>query len=61
MPNIRNIINSQNKNILEAENKKNRNCNCRSMTNCPYKGECLLKGIYKAKIRDKEYIGSTGT
>ena len=28
--------------------------------NCPFNGECLLKLVYKAKIRDKEYIGSTG-
>ena len=27
--------------------------------NCPFNGECLLKGVYKTKVRDKEYIGST--
>ena len=28
--------------------------------NCLFNGECLFKGVYKAKVRDKEYIGSTG-
>ena len=26
-----------------------------------FNGECLQKGVYKAKVRDKEHIGSTGT
>ena len=61
LPNKRNIINSHNKKILEAENKTKRTCNCRNKTNCPFNGECLLKGVYIAKVREKEYIGSTGT
>ena len=57
---MRNIINSHNKKILEAENKTNITCNCRNKMNCPINGECLLKGVYKAKVRDKEHISSTG-
>ena len=29
--------------------------------NCPFYGECILKGEYKAKGRDKKYIGFTET
>ena len=60
LPNLKNIINTHNKRILDDSNKKDKTCNCRDETNCPFKGECLLKGIYKASIRNKEYIGSTG-
>ena len=56
-----NSINSHNKKILEAENKTKRTRSRRNITNCPFNGKCLLKGAYKAKVRDKEYIGSTGT
>ena len=56
-----NSINSHNKKILEAENKTKRTRSRRNITNCPFNGKCLLKGVYKAKVRDKEYIGSTGT
>ena len=58
---MRNIINSHNKKILEDKNKTKRTCNCRNKTNCLFNGECLLKGVYIAKVRKKEYIGSTGT
>ena len=61
LPNKRNIINSHNKKILEAENKTKITCNCRNKTNCPFNGECLLKSVYIAKVREREYIGSTGT
>ena len=61
LPNIRNVINSHNKKILEVENKAKRTCNRRNKTNCLFNGECLLKGVYLAKVREKIYIGSTGT
>ena len=60
MPNIRNVINAHNKKILETENEAKRTCNCRNKTNCPFNYECLLKDFYIAKVRKKEYIGSTG-
>ena len=58
---MRNIINAHNKKILETENEAKRTCNCRNKTNCPFNNECLLKGVYIANVREKEYIGSTGT
>ena len=61
LPNMRNISSSHNKKILEAENKTKRTCNFRNKTNCPFNGECLLKGVHKAKVREKENIGSMGT
>ena len=61
LPNVRSVSNSHNKKILETENKAKRTCNCRNKTNFLFNGECLLKGVYIAKVREKEYIGSTGT
>ena len=55
------MINSHNTKILEAENKTERTCNCRNKTNCPFKNECLLKGVYKAEVIDKEHVCSMGT
>ena len=52
LPNMRNIINSNNKKILEAENKTKLTCNCRNKTNYPFNGESLLKGVYMAKVRN---------
>ena len=56
---MRNIINSRNKKIVEAENKTKRTCICRNKTNCPFNDECLLKDVYKEEVRDKKCIGST--
>ena len=58
---MRNIINLHNIKILEAENNTKRTCNCINKTNCPFNGECSLKGVYIAKVSEKEQIGSTGT
>ena len=60
LPNVKNIINSHNKKILDGTNKPDKTCNCRDKLSCPFNGECLLKGIYKATVMNKEYIGSTG-
>ena len=38
LPNMRNIINTHNKKILEAENKTKKTCNCRNKTNCQFSG-----------------------
>ena len=65
LPNMKNIINSHNRKILKKKKKLlEKYCNCRERSKCPFNGECLNKGIYKATIcyknGYKEYIGSTG-
>ena len=64
LPNMKNIINSHNRKILKKKNLLAKYCNCRERSKCPFNGECLNKGIYKATIcyknGYKEYIGSTG-
>ena len=64
LPNMKNIINSHNRKILKKKNSLTKYCNCREKFKCPFNGECLSKGIYKATIYCKngykEYIGSTG-
>ena len=67
MPNVKNIIQSHNKRVLNPANTteiEERTCNCRS-ENCPVDGACLKKNvIYEAKVESrgnvKFYIGSTG-
>ena len=64
LPNIKNIINSHNKQNLKVKNLSNRDYNCRNNTKCPFNRYCFEKGIYKATIycpkAGKEYVGSTG-
>ena len=64
LPNIKNIINSNNRKILKEKKSSTKDCNCRDKTKCPFDGYCLQKGIYKATIHcpkgNKEYVGSTG-
>ena len=59
MPNIKSIINSHNHKILRS-NDTNKSCNCRDKISCPFNGECLYKGVYKATILNgnetKEYF-----
>ena len=63
MPNIKDIINAHNNKILRSNDDK-KTCNCRNKASCPFNGECLYKGVYKATILNgnetKEYYGSTG-
>ena len=64
LPNIKNIINSHNKQNLNVNNLSNRDCNCRNNTKCPFNRYCFEKGIYKATIYcpkgGKEFVRSTG-
>ena len=71
LPNMKAIINSHNKSILnktnQATNTRRPSCNCRNKDNCPLSGKCLVENIiYKAEVslpnkpsQDKVYIGST--
>ena len=63
MPNIKSIINSHNHKILRS-NDTDKTSNCRDKITCPFNGECLDKGVYKATVLNgnetKEYYGSTG-
>ena len=70
MPNVKQIIDSYNKNILkkavQPQGTTTKTCNCRRTDECPLKGECLLKEVvYQAKVTTKEktetYIGLTAT
>jgi len=49
--NVNNIINSQNKRLLNPAIPPPRECNCRSNTGCPLDGKCLTKCIiYQATV-----------
>ena len=73
MSNMKTLILSHNKKVLDNFNRKRKMeesandsmCNCRVKEECPLKGECKVEGIvYQADISsdlgDKIYIGSTG-
>ena len=51
MDNLKNIINSHNKNITNSYNKINgKTCNCRNKSNFPLDNKCLTdKTVYKAE------------
>ena len=65
MPDIKSIIQSHNRNVIEkTTTTPEKACNCRKDT-CPLGGTCLTECvIYEAKVSkdtsDKFYIGSTG-
>ena len=67
MPNLKNIIDSNNKNAsAKKEEPKEKKCNCRSPAACPLKGNCLAKSvIYQAKVTSEHgtetYVGLTET
>ena len=52
MDNVKNIISSYNKKIINSDNEANgKTCNCRHKSNCPLDNKCLIiKIIYKAEI-----------
>ena len=49
MPNIKSIINAHNHKLLRP-NHAEKTCNCKEKQLCPFNGECLSKGVYKATI-----------
>ena len=67
MPNVLNIIQAHNRQILRTENKTDtRECNCRQNDLCPLQGKCLEKEvIYRAEVTSNtnnpttNYIGLT--
>jgi hypothetical protein len=67
LPNIKNIINAHNKNILsDTPDNSTQLCNCRQNTLCPLNGKCLKRNIiYICNIKTKHqeegyyYIGLT--
>jgi hypothetical protein len=70
MPNIKTIIASHNKSILNKEQEKGNNnaeeCNCRKKDECPLTGKCLTEGlIYQATViiedtmKCETYVGLT--
>ena len=47
-PNIKSMINSHNRKLINAENKVNKNCNCRKKEECLLEGKCRSQDvIYK--------------
>ena len=56
MPDIKSLIYSHNQNVLNTSSLVNNNRNYRGKKECPFKGKCLLKGVYKATMHCK---GST--
>jgi hypothetical protein len=72
MPNMKNIIDSKNKqknvkqNTENNETNNSKKCNCRNKKDCPLKGQCLEKSIiYQAKVttenKTETYVGLTET
>ena len=70
MDNMKKILNSHNKSILNEKNDENeRKCNCRDKSKCPLNNKCLTSNIvYKADIitnntetNKKSYIGISET
>lgn len=66
MPNVKTIIDNNNKRLNKPTQKDAKTCNCRDAQSCPLGGNCLAKGIvYQATVisgNDKEtYIGLTET
>jgi hypothetical protein len=70
MPNMKNIVENHNKNILAGSTStittpEERACNCRQPANCPLDGDCLRKSvIYQAAVTTQDnntetYIGLT--
>lgn len=66
MPNLERKINDHNKSILgKTLQSPAKKCNCRTKTNCPMNGECLINNvIYQATVvtdnKAETYIGLTG-
>ena len=52
MDNVKNIISSHNKRIINSGNEENgKTCNCRNKSDCPLDNKCLInKIVYKAEI-----------
>ena len=72
MRSVKDIINSHNHKLLankeqhSAQDQLTKLCNCRSKTDCPLQGKCLLSAIiYQAKVStqvgEESYIGLTET
>ena len=72
MPNVKQIIDGQNKPILkiaetaQPQKEGGKTCSCRKKEDCPLNGECLVSEVvYQATVttRNKEetYIGFTAT
>ena len=69
MPNMGRIIKAHNKSVLKQhsrkEEKPSKNCNCRKKSDCPLKGNCMIKSvIYQADLtttngKAYSYIGLT--
>ena len=70
MPNMKNIINQHNSNLLKSTNNNTntnqQQCNCRNKENCPLDNECLkecivyqLQATVTTDNEEKIYIGQT--
>ena len=69
MKNVKSIITGHNRKIIRAFKApsalRSKTCNCRTKSDCPLRGNCLVKSIvYKATVThgntSKVYIGNTG-
>ena len=62
-PNVRSIIKSHSKKLVNAENKQTKDCNCRKKEKCPLEGKCRSEDIYKCVVTAtghprKAYLGT---
>ncbi len=51
MPNMKAVIEGNNKKLLKTNKNDERKCNCSKNTICPLNGECLANGIVYTKLR----------
>ena len=66
MPNMKAMIDGNNKKLLEIEKSDSRTCNCPKNATCPLDGECLASDIvYQATVtcdnKEETYVGITAT
>ena len=66
MPNMKAVIDGNNKKLLEMEKSDSRKCNCPKNATCPVGGECLASDIvYQATVtcdnKEETYVGITAT
>ena len=66
MPNMKAVIDGNNKKLLTTNENDERKCNCSKNTICPLNGECLANDIvYQATViggdKEETYVGITAT
>ena len=63
MDDMKNIISSHNKKVINSDNEKNgETSNCRNKSKCPLDNKCLTnKIVYKAQVKTNDGINELST